>query len=218
MDMPEDFIKMKGNREVMVKIYKITPIRRFQCVPGRPVYGLYHPPCTHRAYQFTAQKKGTSAPIFTFFTGHAVGNELLALLKCSLPPLETWEMDIGSQIGKGGGDGGGGGVPSLPIDPFNIALLRLLNLFFLRHKFDPSKPTGKIFEEINRAPGVPLYRGAKQINSVLIRFNETSATLVGWLTSQVNAARIRPYDFSILHNYLQELPLPLSDIKIGSPY
>lgn len=215
MAIPKAFQDIKSNRQAMVGAYDITPIRRFQPLPGRRVYGLYHPPCTDKAYQFTARSKGTSAPLFTFYTGHKVGGELLGLLGAALPPLETWEADVD---GADGGSGGGGEKTALGVHPFNAALLRLLNLFFYRHEFDPTKPSGQMFADINRNPGEPQRQFAVRLNTVLVRHNETSTDLVAWLTTQVGNAPIRPYDFTVLHNHLAALPSPPSTIAIGSPY
>lgn len=207
-----NFRKIKGNRSSMVAAYNITPIRRFQCAPDKPVRGLYKE-CTDQAYQFTAQARKNPGPTFTFYTGHAVGDELLDLLKQKLPPLETWEKEFG---------GGGGAVGSRTVstvDPFNASILRLLNLFFLRYDLDPTKPSGQMFADINRNPGTPQHRCALALNTILIQHKETSTSLVKWLMNRAGTTRkIRPYDFVLLHNHLTALTPPPPIIAICSPY
>lgn len=215
MTIPKRLKQLKNNRAAMVAAYEITPIRRFQCLPSKPVQGLYPKPCTEKAYQFTAKAKGCSSPLFSFYTGHAVGDELLSLLGVALPPIETWEMVSGGAGGCGGDEVVKPG-PSVHI--FNSALLRLLNLFFFRHEFDPTKPSGQMFTTINKNPNIPHYRCATALNTVLLRHGETSTKLVTWLATQVGAACIRPYDFATLHNYLATLSTPPAAIAICKPY
>ncbi|MBY0240174.1 MAG: hypothetical protein K2X55_12750 [Burkholderiaceae bacterium] len=212
MTIPTEFRRIKSNRRGMVSAYDIVPVRRFQCLPSKPVSGLYKP-ITDKAYQFTAKEKGAASPAFVFFTGYDVGDELLGLLGAPLPPLETWEAGFVGDGGGGGGTGGGmGGAPV--VDPFNASLLRLLNLFFLRYEFDPAKASGQMFATINSAPGTPQLQIAVALNTVLLKCKVTSTGLVNWLQGQVGNARIRPYNFALLNAHLQAAGVPAANIAI----
>ncbi|MFZ6876095.1 hypothetical protein ACO0LF_28875 [Undibacterium sp. Di27W] len=56
MTIPSAFHQIKSDRTQMVMLYNIVPVRRFQCLPKKPVSGLYKT-ITDKAYQFTGQKK-----------------------------------------------------------------------------------------------------------------------------------------------------------------
>lgn len=91
---------------------------------------------------------------------------------------------------------------------FNAALLQLLNLFFLKHALDPTKPSGQLYTVINQNPSAPQYKAAHTLNTILIKFNETSAALVNWLIGAVGAAKVRAFGFTILSIYLNSLQQP----------
>lgn len=209
MTIPPDFHKNRSKYANLAATYDITPIRQFKLLPNRPEPGL-HRELTDHAYQFIAAKKGGGTPFF-FNTGSSSGKQLLQATGKTMPPLESWESVVGVP-GPGPGPAVPPGPPVLPGAPvpgamcaLNAALLQLLNLFFLKHALDPTKPSGKLYKAINQHPGVPQYQAAHAINTILIQFKETSADLVNWLKAQVSAAKVRAFDFTILSNYLNTL-------------
>ena len=215
MTIPPDFRNNRTNYLYLASAYDITPIRQFKLLPNRPEPGLYRT-LTDLAYQFAATKKGGGTPFF-FNTGRPNGKKLLQALKKTLPPLESWErLPAAPAPGPGpvlppalpGPPGPGGTCP------FNAALLQLLNLFFLKHALDPTKPSGKIYTAINQNPAVAQYPAAHAVNTILVQFGETSAGLVTWLTAQVGGANVRAFNFAILATYLQGLPSPPAVIAI----
>jgi len=100
MGIPARFMKNKSNRPYLVAAFKITPLRRFQCLPGNPAEGLYRR-IEDIAYQFTAYDPAVPKNVFSFNTGHTSGDDFLRLLHQSLPPLETWETLVGADSGAG---------------------------------------------------------------------------------------------------------------------
>lgn len=200
----------------MVAAYDITPVRRFQCLPTKPIDGLYRP-CTREAYQFTAVAKGTRGPTFVFYTGYLKGDELLKVLGQALPPLETWETVPGHggvSVAPTPGTPPPGTPAPAKVCAFNASLLQLLNLFFLRYEFNPTKPSGQIFMAINQNPAVPYYPGVWALNNVLLSHKETSAGLVTWLSAQVGSAQVRTFNFGDLHTYLKSHPKAPATIAI----
>jgi hypothetical protein len=209
MTTPPDFHTNRSKYAYLAATYDITPIRQFKLLPNRPEPGL-HRQLTDHAYQFIAAKKGGGTPFF-FNTGSSSGKQLLQAAGKTMPPLESCESVLGVP-----GPRLGPAVPSAPpgapvkgaMCAFNAALLQLLNLFFLKHALDPTKPSGNLYTLINQNPGAPQYKAAHALNTILIRFNETSAALVNWLKAQVSAAKVRAFDFTILSNYLNTLQSP----------
>jgi len=213
MTIPAHFLALKDSFPAMLTAYDITPIRRFQCLPGRPIKGIYKT-CTDLAYQFTATSKLAPRDTFVFHTGYSKGKELLNILGRALPPLETWEVGMAIDPAPVVPPGPGPRTAPAALCDFNARLLELLNLFFLRHDFDPTKPSAKIFLAINKAPGTPYYQGAKALNTVLLVHKETAARLVAWLTQAVSPKPVRGFDFSILRERLQMDPNPPPVIAI----
>jgi len=85
---------------------------------------------------------------------------------------------------------------------FNAQLSQVLNLFFLKHTFDPTQPSGKVFALINANPSVPQHGAARTVNTVLNRFKETSAGLVAWLSAKVAPRTVRAFDFRKVNAFL----------------
>ena len=196
--IPEAFIARKSNRPALVAKYVIAPIRRFQCLPGNPVGGLYRA-IYDIAYQFTAQQKfGANPKPFTFYTGQPSGDDFLALTKKTLPPLQTWEVFPG---GSGAGIGGTTGA-STAVHPFNAQLLQALNLFFMKYECDPLQPSGRVYTLINANPAMPQHSGAATLNTVLTKYRETTTSLVAAMTLAFGTRPVRPLTFDLLHDEL----------------
>lgn len=203
LNIPPDFLANKTNYAYLVQNYDITPVRQFKLLPGNPAPGLYMP-LKDLVFQFTASKKG-GGPIFWFNTGYHNGAKLLAAMNATMPPLESWEATLAAP-----GPGPGPAVPAPPANPapvaicaFNAALLQLLNLFFLKHAFDPLKASANIYKAIHQQPNAECRNGAFGVNTILVSHGETAAGLVQWVQTQVGAANVRNFNFTILSNYLQ---------------
>lgn len=199
--IPNNFLSNRSDRELLVKCYEITPLRRFQCLPGKPILNALYRRVDDIAYQFEAYSRNDpSRTKFWFYTGHASGDDFLRLTQRSLPPLQTWELVSGP---KGGGTGGtAGALHGTSLVPFNAQLLALLSLFFLKYELDPSKPSAKFFSQVNLAPTRPQTLAAERFNTVLLKYNETSRSLVAWLSAQVGNKSMRPMRFDLLHAHV----------------
>lgn len=217
MTIPAHFLLNKKNYALLAQLYHITPIRRYQCLPNRPVKGLYKT-IKDQVYQFTAVRKNGIGNPFAFNTGYANGNKLLAALNVPAPPLETWQAAVAAVPGPVPAPAVPGlVVPFVPaaMCPFNAQLLELLNLFCLKRPFDPTRPSGQLFVTLNQQPGVSFYQGALAINTILNKCNETSAALVTWLQLLVAPAQVKNYNFTLLTAHLQSLnPPPTGGIAI----
>lgn len=215
MTIPTDFRNKRFEYAYLAANYDITPIRQFKLLPNRPEPGLYRE-LTDHAFQFVAAKKSSGVQFF-FNTGKSSGTQLLQAAGKTMPPLESWESVVGVP-----GPVSTPGVPPAPPGPsvtgaicaFNTALLQLLNLFFLKHALDPTKPSGQLYKAINQNLSIPQYKAVHTLNTILIKCNETSTALVNWLITTVGAAKIRAFDFSVLSNYLNSLRQPPPVIAI----
>lgn len=207
MQIPADFNANKTNYRYLVAHYQITPIRQFKLLSKKPAKGLYRK-LTDVVYQFTAVSKKGGAP-FWFNTGYYNGDKLLAALNKTMPPLESWAATPAAQPQPGPGPAVPPGPPGPAVPgatcPFNTALLQLLNLFFLKHAFDPLLPSGQMYIAINQNPQVPQTNAALGANTILVRFGETAQGLVAWLQAEEGAANVRTFDFTILTNHLNGL-------------
>ncbi|WP_426175029.1 hypothetical protein [Massilia sp. TWR1-2-2] len=214
MMIPADFLLNKKNYTWLAKNYRITPIRRYQCLPNQPVKGIYRT-IKDQVYQFTAERAdGTGIP-FSFNAGYANGGKLLAALNRPAPPLESWQAALNVAPGPVPNVPG----PAVPPAPgalcsFNAQLLELLNLFCLKHTLDPTKPSGQLFVTLNQNPAMPHHQGALAINTILTKYQETSAALVTWIQAAVAPAQTKNYNFSLLTIYLQGLSSPPANIAI----
>ena len=210
MTIPKDFHTNRSNYSYLAANYDITPIRQFKLLPGRSEPGL-HRELTDHAFQIVAAKKGGGTPFF-FNTGKSSATQLLTAAGKPLPPLESWESLVGApSLAPGPGPNVPPAPPGQPAGAmcaFNVALLQLLNLFFLKHKLDPTQPSGKYYMAINQDPGAPQVKAAHAINTILLKHNETATGLVNWLKAQVGASKVRSFDFTILTNYFNALPSP----------
>jgi hypothetical protein len=199
--IPAHFLSNKSNRELLVKYYEITPLRRFQCLPGKPILNALYRRVDDIAYQFEAYSRDDPGRTrFWFYSGHASGDDFLRLTQRSLPPLQTWELISGPS--GGGSDGTTSALHGTSLDPFNAQLLTLLSLFFLKYELDPSKPSAKFFSQVNLAPTQPQKFATEGFNTVLLKYRETSRSLVGWLSAQVGNKSIRPMRFDLLHAHV----------------
>lgn len=212
MTIPADFLLHKKDYGWLATNYRITPIRRYQCLPNQPVKGIYKT-IKDQVYQFTAVRANGGGAPFSFSTGYANGDKLLAALKKPAPALESWQATLNVPPAP---NVPGPAVPPGPgvLCPFNAQLLELLNLFCLKHTLDPTKPSGQLFVTLNQNPGVQYDQGALAINTILTKYQETSSALVAWLQGVVAPAQTKNYNFSLLSTYLQGLSPPPAVIAI----
>lgn len=194
----KEFKRLKSKRNLLAMEYDILPIRRYQSI--RPESGLYKE-LSDVVYEFSAYPKGRPELIFTFRTGAPAGQDFLRILGKTLPPLSSWEVVAcchrESSLEKT--------TPTKSTDfthPFNRQMLDLLNLFFLRYRFDLNQASGKIFIDINNQMASPQYKCARSVNKILSSFKTRSTDLVAWLKTSVNGRKVREFKFDLIREQL----------------
>jgi hypothetical protein len=214
ISVPKHFENHRPDRPLLVSQYEITPLRRFQCLD--PVKGLYKQ-ITVIAYQFEAYRRNDlKKQKFSFYVGSTTGDEFLKLTNQSLPPLQTWETVLGTNTNSSNSTPAPGATPGAALGgvaPFNEQLLNVLGLFFLKHHFDPAKPSADMFRTINANPRVPQKFLAKGLNSILMANGDTTLSLIAWLIGKANGKAVRAMEFDLVHAYLLSQGVPVPSIQ-----